>query len=78
MKKEYIFMKELKSYYTRQNLRHGAWIGLIMVVLFFLFGVHTILGLALVFLLTTLSTPAIMARDDAIRKWEEENFLDRM
>lgn len=71
-------MRDLKSYYNRANVTYGIFLGFAFVGLFFLFGLTSIWGLIVLFVLVVVSTPAIMARMDAIRKWEEENFIDRM
>jgi len=71
-------MKELMAYYNRKNLIRGFLVGLVMTVIFFIFGADSVLGLVLIFLLTMFSTPAVMARNAAIAKWEGDNWMDRL
>ena len=67
-----------KVYYTPTNLVRGFWIGFMMTVLLIALGVYSVPGLVMIWAFTILATPAIMARNEAIRKWEKENFVDRM
>lgn len=71
-------MKDLKSYYNRANLTYGVFLGITFVGLFFLFGMTSFWGAVILFVLVVFSTPAVMARNDAIRKWEKDNYWDRM
>ncbi len=70
-------MKELFAYYNVKNLVRGFWIAVLMTVGAIAFGANSFWGLVLFFVFVMLSTPAVMARNDDIRKWNDIHFLDR-